>query len=73
MSPDQLNELRHEAVKLRLEHKKLKDIRDLTGLSIPTIISAYKRFLAGGWHAIDTRERGAPTGLKTAKGITSAY
>jgi sulfate adenylyltransferase subunit 2 len=64
LSPDQLNQLRVEAVTLRLQKKTLAKISDKTGLSHPTIIDAYNRFLTGGWDAIKTKHRGRPKGSK---------
>ena len=66
-SPDQLNKLRREAVRLRLEKHTLKEISVLTGLTRPTIIAAYKRFVSGGWAAIETAQRGSPKGTKATK------
>ena len=67
MTAARLNQLRQEAVRLRLEKKTLKDIQQLTGLTAPTIIDAYKCFVGGGWAAINTAERGSPAGLKASK------
>ena len=60
LTAERINELRKEAVRLRLEKKTLKEISDLTGLTRPTISGAYKKFLAGGWAAVENRPRGAP-------------
>ncbi len=60
LSPTELNQLRKEAVQLRLSGETLAAIREKTGLSNPTIISAHKRFIAGGWEAINTGKRGRP-------------
>jgi len=64
LSAECLNQLRKEAVRLRLEKRTLKEISDITGLTRPTISDAYQRFLAGGWSAIATQPRGAPKNRK---------
>ncbi len=58
LSPDALNALRKQAVQLRIEQKTYKEISELTGLTRPTITDAYKRFVAGGWAAVETKARG---------------
>ncbi len=58
LSPIALNKLRKEAVQLRLSGETLASIKQKTGLSNPTIISAYKRFTEGGWEAVNTGKRG---------------
>jgi len=63
-----LNERRRLAVKLRLEGRKLKEISELVDLSSPTIISAHKQFIQGGWQAVDARPRGRPARSRTATG-----
>ncbi len=66
-----LNERRRLAVKLRLEGRKLKEISDLVELSSPTIITAHKKFLTGGWEAVDVKPPGRPTGDRaTPKTVT---
>lgn len=60
LSATALNKLRKEAVQLRLSGATLAVIRQKTGLSHPTIISAHKRFIAGGWEAINIGKRGRP-------------
>ena len=47
-----LNEKRRRAVELRLGGASLALIRAATGLSAPTVISAYKAFVSGGWPAV---------------------
>lgn len=59
--------LRRQAVMMRLQKKTLDHIREVTGLSHPTIISAYKKFLQGGWAALDSKSSGRPTGVKGLK------
>jgi len=58
LSADDLNRLRKQAVRLRIEQKTYKEISELTGLTRPTITDAYKRFVAGGWAAVETGARG---------------
>jgi len=57
-----LNERRRLAVKLRLQGRKLREISDLVDLSSPTIITAHKKFMQGGWDAVDVKPRGRPNG-----------
>jgi sulfate adenylyltransferase subunit 2 len=61
-SADTLNERRREAVRLRLEGRTLAEVSQATGLSAPTVITAHKRFLAGGWDAVSLRPRGRKAG-----------
>ena len=58
LSPDQLDRLRIEAVSLRLNK------HSLSGLSVPTIVDAFKDFRRGGWSAVRTMERGRPKGSR---------
>ncbi len=67
LTAERINELRKEAVRLRLEKKTLKEISDITGLTRPTISDAYKKFLGGGWAAVENRPRGAPRGTKVER------
>ncbi|WP_368411591.1 sulfate adenylyltransferase subunit CysD [Amphritea sp. 1_MG-2023] len=60
LAPTALNKLRKEAVQLRLSGETLASIKQQTGLSHPTIISAYKCFIEGGWEAVNTGKRGRP-------------
>src|ERR1035437_868402 len=62
LTPEILNEKRREAVRLRLAGTPLAEVSRLTGLSAPTIISARKAFLAGGWDAVAVRARGRGVG-----------
>jgi len=64
MQQEQLNQKRRNAVKLRLEGKKLTEITAETGLSAPTIITAHKNFKNGGWDAVDSQPRGRARGQK---------
>ncbi len=68
LSPNQLNKLRREAVQLRLSGETLAAIKLKTGLSNPTIISSHKRFIAGGWEAVNTGKRGRPKALGSGPG-----
>jgi sulfate adenylyltransferase subunit 2 len=47
-----------------LQKKSLNEIQTVTGLSHPTIITAYKNFLSGGWKALEPQLRGRPIGSK---------
>lgn len=55
-----LNTLRRAAVELRLAGKTLAQTKSETGLSAPTIISAFKAYEQGGWDAVDVGPRGRP-------------
>jgi sulfate adenylyltransferase subunit 2 len=59
---EEINRLREQAVRLRLAGTRLAEVAVQTGLSAPTIIGAYKAFLAGGWAAVPTRARGRASG-----------
>lgn len=56
--------LRTKAVSMRLRKKTLNQIQEVTGLSHPSIISAYKKFLNGGWRALESKKVGRPAGAK---------
>jgi len=58
----QLNAQRRRAVQLRVDGHSLTRVRAETGLSVPTIIAAFKAFTEGGWHAVDVGARGRPQG-----------
>ncbi len=45
---------------MRLDGATLADTSRATGLSVPTIIAAYKAYMQGGWDAVDTGRRGRP-------------
>jgi sulfate adenylyltransferase subunit 2 len=62
----QLNALRRRAVELRVDGHSLSRVREQTGLSVPTIIGAFKAFTEGGWHAVDVGARGRPQGTGRA-------
>jgi len=64
----QLNAQRRRAVQLRVDGRSLAQIRSETGLSIPTIIKAFKAFTEGGWRAVDVGARGRPQGTGRALG-----
>ena len=63
---DQLNARRRRAVELRVDGRSLAQIRTETGLSVPTIINAFKAFTSGGWRAVDVGARGRPHGAGRA-------
>lgn len=63
--------LRKKAVLMRLQKLTLDQIHAETGLSHPTIISAYKKFLAGGWKAVLSKDSGRPLGMKGLKNRTA--
>ena len=62
----QLNAQRRRAVQLRVDGHSLARVREETGLSVPTIIGAFKAFTEGGWHAVDVGARGRPQGIGRA-------
>ena len=62
----QLNAQRRRAVQLRVDGHSLSQVKDATGLSVPTIIGAFKAFTEGGWHAVDVGARGRPQGVGRA-------
>ena len=66
----QLNAQRRRAVQLRVDGLSLARVREETGLSVPTIIGAFKAFTEGGWHAVDVGARGRPQG--TGRALTQA-
>ena len=57
-----LNERRRQAVKLRLEGMKHKDISRITELSPTTIIAAVKAYHDGGWKAVQVSAGGHSMG-----------
>jgi sulfate adenylyltransferase subunit 2 len=57
-----LNARRRRAVQLRVDGRSLSQIQTETGLSVPTILQAYRAFSGGGWQAIDVGSRGRPKG-----------
>jgi sulfate adenylyltransferase subunit 2 len=68
LSSLELNRLRKIAVELRLSGETLAVIKQKTGLSNPTIISAHKRFIKGSWVAVNTGRRGRPKALRLGPG-----
>ncbi len=68
LSPKELDKLRKEAVQLRLSGETLATIKQKTGLSNPTIISAHKCFIEGGWKAVNTGKRGRPKTQQSGPG-----
>ena len=65
-SLSQLNAQRRRAVQLRVDGHSLTKVREETGLSVPTIIAAFRAFTEGGWHAVDVGTRGRPQGAGRA-------
>jgi sulfate adenylyltransferase subunit 2 len=57
-----LNDRRTEAVRLRLAGATLREIREATGLSTPTIVAAHRAFVTGGWPAVKVGPRGRTMG-----------
>lgn len=62
LSLEALNEKRRAAVRLRLDGVSTSAVAAQTGLSLPTVIGAWKAYLAGGWKAVDARPRGRSAG-----------
>ena len=58
LTPDALNARRRDAVSLRLDGQTLAQVAKTTGLSVPTVVAAFKAYGAGGWSAVDARPRG---------------
>ena len=59
-----LAQRRRRAVEMRLAGQRLADIAATVNLSNPTIISAHKAYLNGGWAAVDTRAPGRSAGTR---------
>jgi 3'-phosphoadenosine 5'-phosphosulfate sulfotransferase (PAPS reductase)/FAD synthetase/transposase len=57
-----LNHLRRMAVRLRQQGKSLREVKQVTGLSAPTVIAASKAFTQHGWDAVDVKGRGGGQG-----------
>jgi len=62
LSPEALNQRRRLAAKLRDQGMTLARVSSETGLSVPTVISAFKAYQAGGLDAVDVKPRGRPAG-----------
>ena len=67
MPPPPLDPIRNSAVvqravEMRLAGCTLQQIRNATGLSAPTVIGAYKRFLSAGWGGVAPAPRGRRPG-----------
>lgn len=62
LSVQDINQLRIQAVKSRLEGKTIKETCVVTGLSAPTVIAAHKAWKEGGWSAVLVRARGRKAG-----------
>jgi sulfate adenylyltransferase subunit 2 len=61
-STEDLNAHRRRAVELRLSGATWSDISRQTGLSVTTLISAFKSFKSGGWTAVAVGRRGRQAG-----------
>jgi sulfate adenylyltransferase subunit 2 len=59
-----ITELRKLAASLGLQKASLSQIQQQTNLSYPTIIDAYKKFMRGGWKALQPVTRERPRGAK---------
>ena len=57
-----LNERRRRAVKMRLNGMLIKEIAIACEMSRTTVIAAHKKYLAGGWSAVDVGRRGRTKG-----------
>ena len=62
ISVEILNERRRLAVRLRLNGMKVREVADQVELSAPTVISAHKAYLSGGWEAVPVKPRGRRAG-----------
>jgi sulfate adenylyltransferase subunit 2 len=61
-SIEELNARRRRGVELRLGGSTWLSISQETGLSVPTLISAFKSFTEGGWPAVPVGRRGRRVG-----------
>lgn len=61
-SVETLNQLRRQAVELRLAGTTVKETSERTGLSAPTVTAATKAYREGGWDAVPVGPRGRPRG-----------
>ncbi len=68
LSPEELNERRLKAVRLRLDGHTVDETGRLSGLSAPTVSAAWKAFRAGGWNAVPVKPRGRRKGTGVAPG-----
>lgn len=57
-SVDELVAKKREAIRLRLRGLSLAEVKDRTGLSVPTIIKAVEAFKAAGWQGVEPQVRG---------------
>jgi sulfate adenylyltransferase subunit 2 len=62
LSPEELNKRRHLAVQRRIDGATVAQAAEQAGLSAPTVIAAYKAFVAGGWAGVDVKPRGRKAG-----------
>src|SRR5438105_14524269 len=53
---------RRRAVELRLAGKTWAQVQEASGLSLPTVMDAFKAFQAGGWPAVTAPPRGRTAG-----------
>lgn len=58
LSPKNIDSARRSAVQLRLSGYSLSETAKRTGLSVPTVIKAFKAFESGGWAAVKLAPRG---------------
>lgn len=57
-----LNERRRRAVKLRERGMTLREVAAQVELSVPTVISAHRAYVSGGWAAVNVKPRGRKRG-----------
>lgn len=57
-----LNERRRRAVKLRERGLTLREVAAQVELSVPTVMSAHRAYLSGGWSAVNVKPRGRKRG-----------
>jgi transposase len=57
-----LNERRRRAVKLRERGMTLREVAAQVELSVPTVMSAHRAYVAGGWTAVNVKPRGRKRG-----------
>ena len=57
-----LNERRRRADKLRERGMTLREVAAQVELSVPTVMSAHRAYVAGGWAAVNIKPRGRKQG-----------
>lgn len=57
-----LNERRRRAVKLRERGMTLREVAAQVELSVPTVMSAHRAYVSGGWAAVNVKPRGRKRG-----------